>query len=102
MRVGRAARGYAEHLGSMAWLASECARQSLRLRRPQLRVIGRTLANQVRFTAVDALPLLTLAALLVGSAMLLQVFGQLRGMVSDSYLSQLVPLLVVSELGPLF
>jgi phospholipid/cholesterol/gamma-HCH transport system permease protein len=57
--------------------------------------------NQVRFTALDALPLVTLTALLLGGVTLLQVVGQLSAYGGEEYLSRLMALLVVRELAPL-
>ena len=101
IRLGRGLRAFLGRLGSLAWLGWECARQGVRLRPPQWRVLLQIVRNQVRFTAIEALPLVVFTALLVGGITLLQVLGQLSGFGAESYLSQLMALLVVRELGPL-
>ncbi len=100
-RLGRTLRLFLERLGSLAWLSWECLRQALRLRPAQAGVLHGMVRNQVRFTALDALPLVTLTALLLGGVTLLQVLGQLSSLGAESYLSKLMARLVVRELGPL-
>ena len=99
--LGRRPRRFLARLGSLAWLAAECLRAVGRLRRGQVEIMVLTASNQVRFTALEALPLVTLAALLLGGVTLLQVVGQLSVFGGEAYLSRLMALLVVRELGPL-
>lgn len=101
IRTGRRPRLFFEWLGSLAWLGFECLRALVRLRRSHLGIVYETARNQVRFTALDALPLVTLTGLLLGGVTLLQVVGQLSAYGGEEYLSQLMALLVVRELGPL-
>lgn len=100
-RHGSGVRISLSRVGSVAWLGWRCVRQMLQLRPPQIAVLAGMLRNQVRFTALDGLALVALTALLLGGVILLQVLGALSGLVSEAYLSQLVALLVVRELGPL-
>jgi phospholipid/cholesterol/gamma-HCH transport system permease protein len=100
-RAGRRPRRFLGRLGSLAWLGLECLRALAGLRRPQVGVLYQTVRNQVRFTAFEALPLVTLAGLLLGGVTLLQVVGQLSAYGGEEYLSRLMALLVVRELGPL-
>ncbi|MEO6326160.1 MAG: ABC transporter permease [Thermoanaerobaculia bacterium] len=88
-------------VGSVAWLSWRCMRQAFALRRTQLPVLAELIRNQVRFTALDALPLVALTAILLGGVILLQVLHTLSGLVSEAFLSRLVTLLVVRELGPI-
>lgn len=99
--LGRGPRRFLGRLGSLAWLGLACLRAAGRLRSAQLEIVARTAANQVRFTALEALPLVTLAALLLGGVTLLQVVGQLSAYGGEEYLSRLMALLVIRELGPL-
>ena len=101
IRSGRRPRLFLGRLGSLAWLSFECLRALIRLRRPHLGIVYQTARNQVRFTALDALPLVTLTGLLLGGVTLLQVVGQLSVYGGEEYLSRLMALLVVRELGPL-
>jgi phospholipid/cholesterol/gamma-HCH transport system permease protein len=105
---GEAARGLGgnvrrlfEQVGSIAWLLLACLRAAFGLRREQLRVVLEVTRTQIRFTALDALPLCTLAALLIGGITLLQVFGQLSGFGMENYICQILAQLVIRELGPL-
>ena len=89
-------------LGSVSRLLYRSLQAALRLRGEQLRLVLEVTRTQIRFTALDALPLCLLAALLIGTITLLQVFGQLSGFGVESYLSQILAKLVIRELGPLF
>ncbi len=101
LRLGRRPRRFLGRLGSAAWLGWACLRALPRLDRARLGVVRQTVRNQVRFTALDALPLVTLAGLLLGGVTLLQVVAQLKTFGGEEYLSRLMALLVVRELGPL-
>jgi len=105
---GEAARGLGGNIrsafaqvGSLAWLFIACVKGILRLRGEQVRVVLEVTRTQIRFTALDALPLCTLAALLIGGVTLLQVFGQLSGFGMENYICQVLAQLVIRELGPL-
>jgi phospholipid/cholesterol/gamma-HCH transport system permease protein len=89
-------------LGSISRLLYACLLGLPRLRAEQIRLVLEVTRTQIRFTALDALPLCLLAALLIGAITLLQVFGQLGGFGVESYLSQILAKLVIRELGPLF
>jgi phospholipid/cholesterol/gamma-HCH transport system permease protein len=73
----------------------------LRLRRDQLGVVFDQTKLQVRFTALDALPLALLSSLLLGGITLIQVYAQMSAFGAEAYLSQLLAQLVFRELGPL-
>jgi phospholipid/cholesterol/gamma-HCH transport system permease protein len=76
-------------------------RQMLRLRTDQFGVIYDQTKLQVRFTALDAMPLALLTSLLLGGITLIQVYGQMSAFGAEAYLSQLLAQLVIRELGPL-
>lgn len=99
--LGGSLRTWLARMGSVAWLGSVCFRQMLRLRADQLGVIFDQAKLQVRFTALEALPLALLAALLLGGITLIQVYGQMSAFGAETYLSQLLAQLVIRELGPL-
>ena len=101
IRLGRGMRLFLEHLGSLAWLGWSCLRGAAHLRRSQLGVLHEVMRNQDRFTALEAIPLVMLSALLLGGVTLLQVIGRLSSFGAEGYLSELMALLVVRELGPL-
>lgn len=99
--LGRTVRGLFAQVGAIAWLLLACVRGILRLRGEQFRVVREVTRTQIRFTALDALPLCTLAALLIGGITMLQVFGQLSGLGMENRISQILAQLVIRELGPL-
>ncbi len=99
--LGRQVRFSLERVGSAAWLMTRAIRGFFTLRLDQLGVIHRVVRMQIRFTALDALPLTMITALLLGGITLIQVFGQLSSYGAESYLSQLLAKLVIRELGPL-
>jgi phospholipid/cholesterol/gamma-HCH transport system permease protein len=88
-------------LGSLSWLLAQGAKGLLRLRPEQVRVVREVTRMQIRFTALDALPLCLLTAILLGGVTLLQVFGQLSAFGVERDLSQIMAQLVIRELGPL-
>lgn len=100
-RLGARVRRALQKVGSITWLGAQTLRGFLSLRTDQFRVIYEVVRMQVRFTALDALPLTLLTALLLGGITLIQVFSQLSGLGVEHYLSQLMAKLVIRELGPL-
>jgi phospholipid/cholesterol/gamma-HCH transport system permease protein len=88
-------------LGSVSWLLGRCVHAMLRLSREQRRVVWEVTRIQIRFTALDALPLTCFTALLLGGITLLQVFGQLSAYGVERHISQILARLVIRELGPL-
>jgi phospholipid/cholesterol/gamma-HCH transport system permease protein len=99
--MGERVRSLFEQVGAIAWLLNACVKGLFGLRREQFRVVLEVTRTQIRFTALDALPLCTLAALLIGGITLLQVFGQLSGFGMENYICQILAQLVIRELGPL-
>lgn len=100
-RLGRQVRLPLERVGSVAWLMTRVARSLFSLRLDQLGVIRQVVQMQVKFTALDALPLTVVTAVLMGGITLLQVFGQLSTYGAEDYLSELLAKMVIRELGPL-
>ena len=100
-RLGREVRLPLEKVGSSAWLMTRVVRSLFSLKLNQLGVINQVVRMQVKFTALDALPLTVVTAVLLGGITLLQVFGQLSTYGAEDYLSQLLAKLVIRELGPL-
>jgi len=88
-------------LGSLSWLLGKCLQGGFRLSREQRRVVWEIARTQIRFTALDALPLCFFTALLLGGITLLQVFGQLSAFGAERHISQILAQLVIRELGPL-
>ncbi len=99
--LGGGLRTWLARLGSAAWLGGVCLRQLFGLRTDQFGVVFDQTRLQVRFTALEALPLALLASLLLGGITLIQVYGQMSAFGAEAYLSQLLAQLVIRELGPL-
>ena len=79
-----------------------CARAIGTMPRSVRRMFGRTLMMQVRFTAVDAMPIIAGLALLIGALVIAQAHAQaVRFGVSEA-LGQILATIIVRELGPLF
>ena len=100
-RLGAGVVGGFARVGSVARLLFLCLQGILRLKGEQVGLVVEVTRTQIRFTALDALPLCMLTALLIGATTLLQVFGQLGGFGVERYLSQILAQLVIRELGPL-
>jgi len=100
-QAGASIRGALAVAGSVTWLGIKVVKALLRLRSNQFGIIYEVVRMQVRFTALDALPLALFTALLLGGITLIEVFGQLSGYGAENYLSQLLAQLVLRELGPL-
>nr|WP_320131179.1 ABC transporter permease [uncultured Holophaga sp.] len=88
-------------LGSLSWMIHQCIWHGLRLRHQQLGLILETTRLQVRFTALQALPITCFTAVLIGGVTLLQVYGQVSAYGAETYLSRLMARLIIRELGPL-
>ena len=101
-RLGAQVVAVFARLGLISRLLYRTIQAGFRLRGEQVGLVLEVTRTQIRFTALDALPLCLLAALLIGTVTLLQVFGQLSGFGVESYLSQILAKLVIRELGPLF
>jgi len=99
--LGGGVRNWLARLGNVAWLGLICIRHLLSLRTNQVGVIYDQTKLQVRFTALDALPLALLTSLLLGGITLIQVFAQMSAFGAETYLSRLLAKLVIRELGPL-
>jgi len=99
--LGGGLRNGLARLGSVAWLGWTCFRQLLRLRADQLGVIFDQTKLQVRFTALDALPLALLAALLLGGITLIQVYAAVVVLWQRAYRRRPPGQVVFRELVPL-
>lgn len=73
----------------------------LRLRKHSLAAFGRVVINQVRFTGSQALPLISLIALLLGAGTIIQAVTFLPRVGREDFIGNLLRLVIVRELGPL-
>jgi phospholipid/cholesterol/gamma-HCH transport system permease protein len=100
--LGGRARGTGMTVVEGVRFVGSCARAIATMPRSVRRMFGRILLMQVRFTAVDAMPIIAGLALLIGALVIAQAHAQaVRFGVSEA-LGQLLATIIVRELGPLF
>ena len=79
-----------------------CARAIGTMPRSVRRLFGRVLVMQVRFTAVDAMPIIAGLAMLIGALVIAQAHAQAVRFGISEALGELLATIIVRELGPLF
>jgi len=100
--LGGRARWTGSYLAEGVRFIGSCARAIASFPANARRLSRRQLTLQVRFTAVDALPIISGLALLIGALVIAQAHAQaVRFGVSEA-LGQLLATIIVRELGPLF
>jgi phospholipid/cholesterol/gamma-HCH transport system permease protein len=100
--LGGRARGTGSTVLEALRFVGSCTRAIASMPRSVQRMFGRILLMQVRFTAVDAMPIIAGLALLIGGLVIAQAQAQaVRFGVSEA-LGQLLATIIVRELGPLF
>jgi phospholipid/cholesterol/gamma-HCH transport system permease protein len=100
--LGGRARGTGANVAEGIRFVGSCARAAASFPRNARGLSRRILFTQVRFTAVDAMPLIAGLALLIGALVIAQAHAQaVRFGVSEA-LGQLLATIIVRELGPLF
>lgn len=100
--LGGRARGTSTNVLEAIRFVGSCVRAAATLPKNARRMSLRILFMQVRFTAVDAMPIIAGLALLIGGLVIAQAQAQaVRFGVSEA-LGQLLATIIVRELGPLF
>lgn len=100
--IGGRARSTGDEVLEGIRFVGSCARAALSLPRNARNLSWRSLFSQVRFTAVDAMPIIAGLGLLIGALVIAQAHAQaVRFGVSEA-LGQLLATIIVRELGPLF
>lgn len=100
--IGGSVRGKGMDTMEAVRFVGSCARAVGSMPRSVRRLFGRVLVMQVRFTAVDAMPIIAGLALLIGGLVIAQAHAQaVRFGVSEA-LGGLLATVIVRELGPLF
>jgi phospholipid/cholesterol/gamma-HCH transport system permease protein len=100
--VGASARGQGTNIAEGFRFIGSCARAVATFPKNARALSRRILYLQVRFTAVDAMPIIAGLALLIGAIVIAQAHAQaVRFGVSEA-LGQLLATIIVRELGPLF
>jgi phospholipid/cholesterol/gamma-HCH transport system permease protein len=100
--IGGRTRGTGSELAEGVRFIGSCARAIANFPANARSLSRRQLTLQVRFTAVDAMPIISGLALLIGALVIAQAHAQaVRFGVSEA-LGQLLATIIVRELGPLF
>ena len=79
-----------------------CVRALVSMPKSVRRLFGRVLILQVRFTALDAIPIIAGLALLIGALVIAQAHAQAVRFGASEALGKLLATIIVRELGPLF
>ncbi|HJQ21883.1 MAG TPA: ABC transporter permease [Gemmatimonadaceae bacterium] len=100
--IGGKTRGTSSEVMEVVRFIGSCARAVGSFPKNARYLSRRQLTLQVRFTAVDAMPIISGLALLIGALVIAQAHAQaVRFGVSEA-LGQLLATIIVRELGPLF
>ena len=100
--IGERARGTGATFAEGIRFVGSCGRAVAAMPGSVRRMFGRILIQQVRFTAVDAMPIIAGLGLLIGGLVIAQAHAQaVRFGVSET-LGQILATILVRELGPLF
>jgi phospholipid/cholesterol/gamma-HCH transport system permease protein len=100
--LGGRARGTGMTAVEAVRFVGSCVRAIASMPRSVRRMFGRVLLMQVRFTAVDAMPIIAGLALLIGALVIAQAHAQAVRFGASEALGRLLATIIVRELGPLF
>ena len=98
--LGRRTRGFLALVGDMASLSWLLLKRAFGAHRHSLTILGKITFNQVRFSGLQAVPLIAIIATLIGAVSIIQSFALLTGL-ADSYIGSLLVSIIIRELGPL-
>jgi phospholipid/cholesterol/gamma-HCH transport system permease protein len=100
--LGGRARARGADVTEAIRFVGSCARAMATFPRNAIRLGRRSLLTQIRFTAVDAMPIIAGLALLIGALVIAQAHAQAVRFGASEALGQLLATVIVRELGPLF
>jgi phospholipid/cholesterol/gamma-HCH transport system permease protein len=100
--LGGRARGTGATVAEGIRFVGSCARAVASFPKNARGLSRRILYTQVRFTAVDAMPIIAGLALLIGALVIAQAHAQAVRFGASEALGRLLATLIVRELGPLF
>lgn len=100
--IGGTVRGRGVDALEAVRFVGSCARAMVTLPRSVRRIFGRVLVMQVRFTAVDAMPIIASLAVVLGALVIAEAHAQAVRLGITEALGELLAGIVVRELGPLF
>ena len=98
--VGSRTRGALGLVGNLADLQLAIVRKAFELPRLNLRVLGRIAASQLRFSGLQAIPIIALLAAVIGAVGIMQFVELLTGL-ADDLIGQLIVTIIIREMGPL-
>lgn len=99
--VGRAFLERGRHLTNVMGLLVHLVYISVKERRLGHRLIRRLIVQQIYFSGVQSLGIVSLVALIFGFLVIIQSFGQLTKVGSADFLGPLLVAIVIREVGPL-
>lgn len=99
--LGRSVRQRSSSYASRLRFLGAVARASVRYPSSAYPVLARTLVNQIRFTAVQALPFVLAIALLIGLTVLVETMAQAARLGLTATLGRILVTVVIRELGPM-
>jgi phospholipid/cholesterol/gamma-HCH transport system permease protein len=100
--IGRRTINSLNHVLDLFALTNRIASILLTRRKPGRRIVLRFTSEQIYFTAIEALPIVLFIALITGSMIIIQLTKQFGTVEGRYILGDLIVILVVRELGPLF
>jgi phospholipid/cholesterol/gamma-HCH transport system permease protein len=100
--IGRRTIIRANHLLDLFAFTSRVSGLLFRPTRIGRRIILKFTAEQIYFTAIEALPIVIFIALITGSMIVIQLTRQFSTVEGRYILGELIVILIVRELGPLF
>src|SRR5581483_8519537 len=98
--LGHALTRVLAHIGNVADLVRALIATVLRLQRLNLRLLGKIATAQVRFTGLQAVPLVGALAAAIGAVGILEFVTLLTGL-ADDLIGKLLVTIVIREMGPL-
>ncbi|MBI3504997.1 MAG: ABC transporter permease [Proteobacteria bacterium] len=98
--TGRSLRRALAHVGNATGLLRAIVRAGLRLPRSNFRVFLRVVSLQIRFTGLQAVPLIAALAAAIGAVGIMEFVALLTGL-ADDLIGKLLVTIVIREMGPL-
>jgi phospholipid/cholesterol/gamma-HCH transport system permease protein len=100
--LGGQVRGSGMTILEAVRFVGSCVRAARAMPKSVRSTFGRVLILQVRFTALDAIPIIAGLALLIGALVIAQAHAQAVRFGASEALGKLLATIIVRELGPLF
>jgi phospholipid/cholesterol/gamma-HCH transport system permease protein len=98
--LGRRTRSFFIRVGELAGLCGAIARAAVSLPRLNWTILGKITINQIRFSGLQAIPLVAIVATLIGAVAIIQASSFLAGW-ADDWIGSVLVSIIIRELGPL-